>query len=87
MKNISNFLARFSSLTPPDGAVKREVAAAIEGALRVPVSPRAIQIARGVAFVSGSSIMKSAISVKRGAILAALYDALPKARESVRDVR
>jgi hypothetical protein len=87
MKKISGFLERFSKLTPPDDAVKRELAAAISEALHTAVSKKAIQIAHGVAFVAGSSVMKSAIAINRGKILQSLYDALPKSRESVRDVR
>lgn len=87
MKSIGDFLARFNALTPPDDAVKKAVAGAVSEALKVPVSPRAVQVAHGVAFISGSSVMKSAIAVQRGTILATLYEALPKARETVRDVR
>lgn len=87
MKKIADFLSRFKSLTPPDDAIKKELAAAIEEALHVPVGKKSIQIAHGVAFVAGSSVMKSAITVNRGKILQSLYDALPKSRESVRDVR
>jgi hypothetical protein len=87
MKSVGDFLSRFKSLTPPDDAIKKEVAAAIEEALHVSVSKKSIQIAHGVAFVAGSSIMKSALAVNRGKILQSLYDALPKSCESVRDVR
>lgn len=87
MKSVGDFLARFKSLTPPDDAVKKEVASAIEEALHISVSKKSIQIAHGVAFVAGSSVMKSAIAVNRGRILQLLYDALPKSRETVRDIR
>ncbi len=48
---------------------------------------KAVEIAHGVAFVAGSSVMKSAIAVNRGKILSSLYDALPRAKETVRDIR
>lgn len=87
MKLIGDFLARFQSLTPPDDALRRVIADIVERKARVPAIKADISISNGVAFVRCSSIAKSAIQVKRGEILTELYEELPKARESVRDIR
>ncbi len=87
MKLVNDFLAKFQSLTPPDDSLRRALAAAIHSAARVNVKKEDITISNNTAFVRCSSIAKSAIQVARGAILNELFQELPKARGSVRDVR
>ncbi len=87
MKLVSDFLARFQNLTPPDDALRRATAAAISFAAKVPIKKEDISISNNVAFVRCSSIAKSAIQIARGAILAELFQEMPKARNAVRDIR
>jgi hypothetical protein len=87
MKLAKDFLSRFQSLTPPDDAVKNAVAKIVHNISGVPAAKKDITLARGVAFVNCSSVAKSAIRAQRGEILKELYLELPKARETVRDIR
>jgi hypothetical protein len=87
MKLAKDFLARFQSLTPPDEAVRAAVAKIVHRVAGVPASKKDITLSRGVAFVDCSSVAKSALRMSRGEILSELYLELPKARETVRDVR
>ena len=87
MKNISDFLKRFSSLTPPNDALKRAVAEAVQSVAGVPTVKKDITLSHGVAFVRASSIAKSAIRINRGQILEQVFSQLPKARDTVRDIR
>lgn len=87
MKLVGDFLARFNTLTPPNDAVKGAVADAVSAILGTHVAKKEIRIQNGTAFVTGSSVMKNALQVKRGEVLERLYENLPKTRDSVRDVR
>lgn len=87
MKLIGDFLSRFQNLTPPDDMLRRVLADIIKKQARVPVTKSDVSISNSVAFIRCSSIAKSAIQVKRGAILLELFEEIPKARESIRDIR
>lgn len=87
MKLAKDFLAKFQTLTPPDESVKGAVAEIVHRIAGVPATKKDITISRGVAFVNCSSVAKSAIRSVRGEILKELYSELPKARETVRDLR
>ena len=87
MKSAGDFLSKFNNLKPPNDAIRKAVANAVRDAAGVPVATKDVKIAHGVAFIECSSIAKSAIRAKRGPILDELYQMIPKARESVRDIR
>ena len=87
MKLIGDFLARFNTLTPPDDALKGAVADAVRQVLGTQISKKAIRIQNDTAYVTGSSVMKNTLQVRRGEVLNALYEALPKSRDTIRDVR
>lgn len=87
MKLIGDFLARFNKLTPPDDAVKSAVVAAVQEATNITLSKKAIRIQNETVFVAGSSVMKNTLKIHRGKILEAIYEDLPKSRDSVRDIR
>ena len=87
MKLASSFLSKFQSLTPPDDAVRASVAKTVHSVSGVPATKKDVTLSRGVAFVNCSSVAKSAIRSMRAEILRELYLELPKARETVRDIR
>lgn len=87
MKLVGDFLARFHGLTPPNDSLRRAVAEALSDIVRVRVPSEKITIQNGVAHVQVSSVAKSAIRVRRGEILHAVFENLPKARTSLRDIR
>lgn len=87
MKLAGTFLAKFQKLTPPDDSIKNELAVAVQRVVGAAINKKDIRISHGVAFVHGSSVMKNTIAINRGKILAMLYDALPKAKATVRDIR
>ncbi len=87
MKLVGDFLSRFQNLTPPNDALKVAVAKAVTAIAGVPVRKNDITLSNGVAFVRCSSIAKSTILVKRSAVLEEIFHTLPKARDSVRDIR
>jgi len=74
-------------LTPPNDAVKGAIAEAATQILNTPISKKSVRIQNNTAFITGSSIMKNSLQVNRGQILQRLYENLPKARDSIRDVR
>lgn len=87
MKLIGDFLSRFTSLTPPNDAVKGAVVDAVQHVVGARVLKKDVRIQNGTAFVTGSSIMKNTLRVKRSEVLDALYAALPQSRDTIRDVR
>lgn len=87
MKLIGDFLSRFQNLTPPDDALRRVIADIVKKQTRVPITKLDVSITNDIAFIRCSSIAKSAIQVKRGAILSELFEEIPKARASIRDIR
>lgn len=87
MKLVGDFLKRFQSLEPPHDSVKGVVAEVVNQVTGSTLSKKSVRVQQHTAFVSGSSVFKNVLRTKRGEILTLLYERLPKARESVRDVR
>ena len=87
MKLAGDFLSKFKSLTPPDDAVRVQVAKTVKMVAGIPVTKESITISRGVAFVECSSVAKSALRAVRGEVLKELFIEMPKARDTVRDIR
>ena len=87
MKRAQDFLSRFQNLTPPDDALRSAVAKAVHAAAGVPATKKDVTLANGIAFIDCSSVAKSAIRVSRGEILKELFAELPKARDTIRDIR
>lgn len=87
MKHAASFLDRFQNLTPPNDAVRKAVAEAIRTIAGVPITREQVKVVRDVAFITCSSIARSAIRRSRGHILEELAKQLPKANELVRDIR
>ena len=87
MKLVGDFLKRFQSLEPPHDAVKGVVAEVVGQVTGSVVTKKSVRVQHNTAFVSGSSIFKNVIRTKRGEILERLYEKLPRARDTIRDVR
>ncbi len=87
MKSASHFLGKFDKLTPPNDAVRRAVAAAINAVLGTTLSKADIRVQNSVAFVSVSSVLKHKIRLERAEILSAIAERLPAGRHGVRDLR
>ncbi len=87
MKSAKDFLSKFQNLTPPNDAIRKAVAEAVRGIAGVPVERKDVAVSRGVAYITCSSVAKSAIRAVRADLLEELYRTLPKARDSVRDLR
>lgn len=87
MKLVGDFLKRFQSLEPPHDSVKGVVAEVVTQVTGNAISKNAVRVQNNTAFVSGSSVFKNVLRTKRGEILDLLYEKLPKARTTVRDVR
>lgn len=87
MKLAKDFLDRFKKLTPPHQSIRAVVARAISTSVGSSLSHTHISIAHGVAFIKASSPLKSLIRSRRGDILEQIYEELPQARDSVRDLR
>lgn len=87
MKLAGDFLKRFSSLTPPHDSVRSTIAEVVSRVTGAKVSKGSVKVQNGTAFIGGSSVFKNNLRVKRGEILEALYEALPKSRDTIRDVR
>ena len=87
MKLAKDFLSKFKNLTPPDDAVRKAVADSIARIVGVPLKKGDVLLSRGIEFVQCSSVQKSAIRVSRAAVFEELYARLPKARDTVRDIR
>lgn len=87
MKHAASFLDRFQHLTPPDDAIRKAVAEVIKNVAGVPITREQVKMTRDVAFITCSSIARSAIRRSRVQILEELAKQLPKARQVVRDIR
>lgn len=87
MKLAKDFLEKFKRFTPPDHTIRRAVADAVRDHAGVPLTAKDVSLSHGVAFVRSSSVAKSAIRARRAEILAQIFSVVPKARDSVRDIR
>lgn len=87
MKLIGDLLARFQNLTPPHGAVRKALTHAISDIAGMSVPVEHISIQHRIAFIKTSSIAKNVIRLRRGEILARVFEELPKAHEVLRDIK
>ncbi len=87
MRLAKDFLSKFHNLTPPNDAVRRAVAKTVRAIAGIDVTTEQVSVTRGVAFIACSSVAKSALRSQRIDILSELYREMPKARDSVRDIR
>jgi hypothetical protein len=87
MKSAGDFLSKFQKLTPPDDALRKAVASAVHAVVQAPVTKTQVKIQNSVAFIQVSSIAKNKIRLHRREILDLIYESIPKARESIRDIR
>lgn len=87
MRKAGDFLSRFQKLTPPNDAIRRTVAYALHSVIGAKISTTVISVRNGVAYVEVPSILKSKIRISRKDILDLLYEKLPQAKSSVRDIR
>ncbi len=87
MHRLSDFLSRFRGMTPPDDALKKALARAVQASVGAPVNIKDISLSNGIAFIRVSSVAKNAIRLARGKILNELVAEYPKARGLVRDIR
>lgn len=87
MKLVGDFLSRFQNLTPPNDAIKRAIQESLRETVGVEIPRENISIQHGVVFLKASSIVKNTIRINRGKILETIFLSLPKARESIRDIR
>lgn len=87
MKNISAFFDRFARLTPPNESVRVAVALAAREVTGARIEKKDVSIVRGVAHISTASVVKNTIALHRAQILERVYEEVPKARNTVRDIR
>ena len=87
MKRAGDFLAKFNKLTPPNDALRSAVVKAVSSIVGATITKSAIRIHNGTAFIECSSVLKNKIRIDRRAILDDIHERIPKARESVRDIR
>ncbi len=69
MNPLKDFLLRYARITPPDGALKGAIAAAIKQTLGVDVPQNVITVTRESAYLSVDSSLKAAIFMKQDAVL------------------
>lgn len=87
MKKVNTFLTKFDKLTPPDDALRKAVASAVQGVTGAPVTKSHVKIQNSVAFIQVSSIAKNKIRLHRREILDLIYESIPKAVDTIRDIR
>ncbi|MBU6310740.1 hypothetical protein KGO06_02270 [Patescibacteria group bacterium] len=87
MKSASDFLSKFHKLTPPNDAVRRAVAQAVSAVLGTHIPKERIRVHNGVAFIELSSVARNKLRIERQSVLEVLYERLPSARHTVRDIR
>lgn len=87
MKLVGDFLSRFQNLTPPNDSLKQAISETVKTTLNIQCPKENISISNGVAYLKISSVAKNTIRVNRGRVLEYLFERLPKARDTIRDVR
>lgn len=76
MRNIVELLKRYKSLTPPQGAARKELKRILASTVSVYVEESDISVTRGVATVSAHGAHKQNIFMHKKKILDALEESL-----------
>lgn len=87
MKQAGNFLSKFEKITAPHDALKRAVIGSVRDIVGAVLEKKHITIRSGTAYIESSSVIKNKIRIDRSKILSNLYERIPSAVKSVRDIR
>lgn len=87
MKLVGDFLERFNKLSPPNDSLKSELVKSLKETLDIYCSKEKISIQNGVAFVRVSSVVKNTIQINRNIVLRNLFERVPRAKDTIRDIR
>ena len=76
MFNIGDFLRRFSTLTPPDEFVRKQVLQSIQNILHYEVLMKDVSVRNGVVYIKTNSLVKNKVFMKKELLLKDLQKTL-----------
>lgn len=80
MRRISEYLARFTTLTAPEGVVKEAVVRAVSSTVGIQLKPADLVVSRSRVSLKVDSILRSEIMLHKAAVLRAVAELLPGTR-------
>ncbi len=76
MDPISSLLQKFSSITPPDESVRKEVVGILESQYHILLDMKDVRVQKGVVYLETSPLIKTEIMMRKKDILAKLAQTL-----------
>jgi hypothetical protein len=87
MFNISDYLAKFKNITPPDKFVKDELVSVVKDVVGVEIEKGDIDVRNGTIFLSVDPLIKNEIFLRKGEVMESLKEKLRAYKKTVRDIR
>lgn len=75
--NLKDYLKKFENFLPFEGKVKNAVIQSVLEIVKINLDRKTIRVSDGNVFITGSSALKSEISMKQGKILARIKELQP----------
>ncbi|MBL7045363.1 MAG: hypothetical protein ISR98_02075 [Parcubacteria group bacterium] len=86
MFNISDYLAKFKNITPPDKFVKDELIAVVKEVAGIDIEKSNIDVRNGTIFLSLDPLIKNEIFLKKNEVLESLKEKLKVYKKTVRNI-
>lgn len=87
MFNISDYLAKFKNITPPDKFVKDELVVVVKDVVGIDIEKSDIDVRNGTIFLSIDPIVKNEIFLKKAEVLESLREKLKSYKKTVKEIR
>jgi len=78
VKNISENLLKYKTITPPDDHLRAYISEFLKNAYKIPVSKKDVKINKKIAYVKVASVVKSEIFLKKHLLIDAIKDVFGK---------
>jgi hypothetical protein len=85
MDSISSLLKKFTSITPPDESVRKEVVRILESQYRISLDMKDVRVQKGVVYLETSPLIKTEVVMRKEELLSLLQKSL--GNSAPRDIR
>jgi hypothetical protein len=87
MRSLSSYLAKFSTITPPNRTIKRTCCDLLHEQFGITVEPSDVEVKQKTIYINGSAALKQEIFFRRNELRQKCNEALAPLGFSIDDIR